>query len=244
MAKVKRKVRETSATATTSSFYWWNIRTYSCPVCEDTIREAKGRGKGLDAVFCDGSCHAWLHRHCAGLSRARFEALANSEEAFLCPTCQREGQQETITLLKDEVAVLHAELLQLKDSVVALKASTMQNTGRRPSKEAWNVVAGRASKRHPHKRREQGHGTTERNNINEPLATHGQLRQRKRVVISGARRIWGTMRTTTPTAVTNALNQLTTVDKILYTVIFSFLPMYSSPKLVGIIPHYLYYINP
>ena len=121
-------------------------------VCEDTIREAKGRGKGQDAVFCDGSCHAWLHRHCAGLSRRRFEALANSEEAFLCPTCQREGQEGAITLLKDEVAALRAELLQLKDSVVALKASTVQNTGRRPSKEArpsWNVVAGRASKRHP-----------------------------------------------------------------------------------------------
>ena len=211
MKMAKTKVPETSATATASSA--GGTSGHTCPVCEDTIREAKGRGKGQDAVFCDGSCHAWLHRHCAGLSRGRFEALANSEEAFLCPTCQREGQEETVTLLKDEVAALRAELLQLKDSVVALKASTVQNTGRRPSKEArpsWNVVAGRASKRHPHKRREQGRGTAEKNNTNEPLAT--QPRQRKRVVISGARSIWGTMRTTTPTAVTNALNQLTTVD--------------------------------
>ena len=168
MAKTKRKVPETSATATASSAGGTSGHT-----CEDTIREAKGRGKGQDAVFCDGSCHAWLHRHCAGLSREHFEALANSEEAFLCPTCQRKGQEETIALLKDEVAALRAELLQLKDSVVALKASTVQNTGRRPSKEArpsWNVVAGRVSKRHPHKRREQGRGTAEKNNTSEPLA--------------------------------------------------------------------------
>ena len=214
MAKVKRKVPETSANATTSSA--GGTSGHTCSVCEDIIREAKGRGKGQDAVFCDGSCRAWLHRHCAGLSRARFEAVANSEEEFLCSTCQREGQEETIALLKDEVAALRAEFLQLKDSVVALKASTVQNTGRRPSKEArpsWNVVVDRGSKRHPNKRREQGRGTAERKDTNEPPETQPkQPSSRKRVVISGARRIWGTMRTTTPTAVTNALNQLTTVD--------------------------------
>lgn len=134
MTKVKRKAPETSdttstgTTATNSSA--GGTSEHTCTICEYTIREVKSRSKGQDVVFCDGFCHAWLHCHCAGLSRLRFEALANSEEVFLCPRCQHESQQETITLLKSEVAALHAELLQLKDSIVALKAST-QITGRR-----------------------------------------------------------------------------------------------------------------
>ena len=35
------------------------------------------------------------------------------------------SQHETISLLKDDVATLHAELFQLKESVVALQASKL-----------------------------------------------------------------------------------------------------------------------
>ena len=82
------------------------VSRHNCPVCENAIRETKGRSKGQDAVFCDGSCQMWLHRCCAGLSRKHFEAVASSEELSLCPACQRGSQQETITLLKDDVAAL------------------------------------------------------------------------------------------------------------------------------------------
>lgn len=212
MGKVRRKAPQagemSSSSATSSST--GDLSRHTCPVCEDIIRETKGRSKGQDAVFCDGSCQMWLHRCCAGLSRERFEVLASSEESFLCPACQRDSQQETITLLKDELAALRAELHQLKESVVALQAS--QSTSKETNLR-WNVVADRGTKRPPRKRTVPDHES--RDTCKTDAAQRKQpssQRQRKRVAIPGARRIWGTMRSTTQTAVTNALKQLTTVD--------------------------------
>jgi len=115
--------------------------------------------------------------HYTGLSRQRFEALANSEEVFLFPTCQREGQQETITLLKGEVAALRAELLLAERFRCGTESEYTQSTGRRPSKEArssWNVVAGRGRKRPFHKRREKARGTAERKDTNKLAATQSE----------------------------------------------------------------------
>ena len=178
------------------------------------IRETKGRSKGQEAVFCDGSCQMWLHRCCAGLSRKRFEAVASSEEPFLCPACQRSSQQETITLLKDDVAALRAELFQLKESVVALQVSKLNDCAQpKENSSSWNVVVGRGAKRPPRKR--TAAVDESKSTMGKPDAAAQQSsthRQRKRVAIPDARRIWGTMRTTTRTAVINALKQLTTVD--------------------------------
>ena len=123
---------------------------------------------------------------------------------------QRDSQQETITLLKDELAALRAELHQLKESVVALQAS--QSTSKETNLR-WNVVADRGIKRPPRKRTVPDHES--RDTCKTDAAQRKQpssQRQRKRVAIPGARRIWGTMRSTTQTAVTNALKQLTTVE--------------------------------
>ena len=251
-----------SASATVESFqlnYLWsassstgNVSRHTCPICEDIIRETKGRSKGQDAVFCDGSCQMWLRHCCAGLSREHFEALASSEELFLCPVSQHDSQHETITLLKEKVAALRADLLLLKESIVALQASKPKSkesnltwnvvAGRgikRPpppplqlnesvvalqaskpkSKESnltWNVVAGRGIKRPPPPPPQQANGSchgskdTSKTNAAQQKQPSSQSQQ-KRVAIPGARRIWGTMRST-HTAVTNALKQLTTVD--------------------------------
>ena len=60
----------------------------TCPICDDQILDAKGRRKGHDAIFCDGTCQTWLHRGCAGLSRRAFEAQVGSRGEFFCPTCR------------------------------------------------------------------------------------------------------------------------------------------------------------
>ena len=54
----------------------------TCPICDDQILDAKGRRKGHDAIFCDGTCQTWLHRGCAGLSRRAFEAQVGSRGEF------------------------------------------------------------------------------------------------------------------------------------------------------------------
>ena len=53
---------------------------HTCPACEDIIRETKGRSKGQDAVFCDGSCQMWLHRCCAGLSKLQAGQASQRKE--------------------------------------------------------------------------------------------------------------------------------------------------------------------
>ena len=84
----------------------------------------------------------WLHCCCAGLSRECFEASASSEGLFLCPVCQVTAAKTT-TLLKEEVAALCVDLLQLKESVVALQASKPKS---KETNLSWNVVAGRGTK--------------------------------------------------------------------------------------------------
>ena len=54
--------------------------------------------------------------------------MQSSEAAFLCPACDmdsqrdalqqmKDGQQEALQLLKEEIGMLHAEVKQLKDSL-------------------------------------------------------------------------------------------------------------------------------
>ena len=48
-----------------------------CPVCCKVIVEHNEEKKieGDDAVFCEGTCNAWVHRMCVGLSKHSYEAL-------------------------------------------------------------------------------------------------------------------------------------------------------------------------
>jgi len=70
--------------------------------------------KGHDAIFCEGVCDAWLHRHCAGLSQLAFAELQNSKDSFLCHHCQ-------LKLYKLEISNLRQLVDSLKDSVIRLE---------------------------------------------------------------------------------------------------------------------------
>ena len=94
-----------------------------CPICEDQILEAKGRRKGHDAIFCDGTCQSWLHRGCAGLSRKAFEAQVNSNGEFYCPTCHLNvfesimaDMKRELTTVKNALSTISAHIDQEKDS--------------------------------------------------------------------------------------------------------------------------------
>ena len=68
---------------------------FICPICDDVIVDAVGNKSGDDSIQCDGRCATWLHRRCAGLSKAAFNDLASCKvsEPFFCPMC-RLNQQE------------------------------------------------------------------------------------------------------------------------------------------------------
>ena len=51
------------------------LKKVICPICSEAIEDVSAKKKGHDAIFCDGDCQDWLHRHCSGLSKARFQSI-------------------------------------------------------------------------------------------------------------------------------------------------------------------------
>ena len=73
-------------------------------------------------IECEGTCKAWLHRGCAGLSKAVFQATTSSPDPFLCSHCRFVAQPSELLALKMSVNTLSNELSSLKAVVDELKA--------------------------------------------------------------------------------------------------------------------------
>ena len=95
-------------------------KKFICPICLEKVEDATGKKKGHDSVFCDGACQEWLHRQCAGLSKAAFSLVRSSSESFHCPRCLIARQSAEIASLKDSVKQLSSEISNLKAMVVSL----------------------------------------------------------------------------------------------------------------------------
>lgn len=102
----------------------------ACPICAQPIEDASETNEGQAALFCEGDCQCWYHSWCAGVSRQRYQSLAESTEPFLCPACTSQQQQRTIQELQGNVQALASEMLELKTMVAALQkaSSTASNT--------------------------------------------------------------------------------------------------------------------
>ena len=196
--------------------------TAICPICEKAVVDS-GR-KSQDSTFCEGSCQAWLHRCCTGLTRSRFDELSDNTLPFHCLNCVAEKQTQELADLKSVVAALVQDVEQLKSTVNTLKLSGSQpalapqlSAQSQPAMtgKSWSQVV---KKRKPKKSRQaQRDGESQYaeklSSDRCSLEAGEQPLQRERV--SGARRIWGTLRSTTVAAVTTALSRLTTVgDKL------------------------------
>lgn len=69
-----------------------------------------GRRGGQESVECSGTCAAWLHRHCAGLSKVAFKEVSKSDDPFYCPQCRLDKQELEIMSLRELVGVLASEI--------------------------------------------------------------------------------------------------------------------------------------
>ena len=98
-ARPDKLAKETSSSTTLKQ----KRKESVCPICEEPILEAKGRRKGQDAIFCDGTCHSWLHRGCAGLSRAAFEALGATNKNFYCSCCRLAVLEKTVADMRNKI---------------------------------------------------------------------------------------------------------------------------------------------
>lgn len=94
---------------------------HTCPVCAQPITEQTGDTEGQEAILCEGSCSAWYHRWCAGVSTQRYDLLSRSEDPFYCQTCTFELQQKSILQLQAEVAALKKEAQDLRSMVATLQ---------------------------------------------------------------------------------------------------------------------------
>ena len=112
-----------------------------------------------------------------------------------------------MTDLKDCIAALKAEILELRSTVQELsskvEAAEIENRKAEPS---WSHVVRRGKKRQQKQRQEP---QPARQTLD---PTRQGDKTRKSVKAVGARKIWGTLKTTTSAAVKNALSSLTKVS--------------------------------
>ncbi len=83
-------------------------------MCLDPVNDQLGKRKGDEAIFCDGMCKEWVHRQCAGRSRAHFENLSKSKDQFLCPKCIINNQSIAIKSLQQSVSKLRTDVDRLQ----------------------------------------------------------------------------------------------------------------------------------
>ena len=116
-----------------------------------------------------------------------------------------------LSQLKEAYSLISAELSNLRTIPTLLPVRTMYAT-----KTATNRQPGKPPSRAGHNRRENrqasSSGSTGTNTTTANLDNRSQTRTKsERIVVQGVRRIWGTLKSTSTTAVTSTLNKLTTL---------------------------------
>ena len=115
---------------------------FSCSICDETIKEPSGKAQGEDSIFCDGQCKAWLHRRCAGLSIARFQAVSDSKDPFYCPACRLQSNETEIASLKADIGILAKQLAEIQSRLEPAPPNCKAST---PSAEVTNQPQSLAS---------------------------------------------------------------------------------------------------
>ena len=82
-----------------------------CPICDDCIDDAVH-----DSIFCEGSCQAWVHKGCGGLSKSAHEK-AKSLPNWQCPLCRFDTQSQEMLALREQVDDLNRKVSSLQSSV-------------------------------------------------------------------------------------------------------------------------------
>ena len=102
---------------------------FVCPICDDVIVDAVGKKSGHESVECNGLCSSWLHRHCAGLSKAAFHEVCKSDQPFFCPQCRLDNQSLEIASLRDLVTALSSKLSAACTKLEALQGPLSASAG-------------------------------------------------------------------------------------------------------------------
>ena len=140
-----RKTKRAANTSSSSSMAEAEPQL-TCDGCTDTITKE-------EALNCT-ICKVWLHCYCAGVPRSRFAAISST---FICIPCSLSLNNTVVTELRSEIAVLKAEMGELKtalDSANKKLATVSQAPDPTSAGEAgaeWTAVV----KRNPKVRRRE-----------------------------------------------------------------------------------------
>ena len=169
-----------------------------------------------EALLCEGSCNAWLHRYCAGVTVSQYAALQDSPLPFFCTTCFQLKQAAVIKEMQEKIDSLTAEVIELRSNAKELRTALESATDvGRDSTEApnQNVVSSDIKCRRKKAVNNKSCQATQEKSIK---PQREQLKQS----VASARRIWGTLKTTTVRGVEKVIPGLAKVP----TTVFGYLP--------------------
>ena len=197
-----------------------------CAVCQLAIVDGKD-----EALLCEANCQLWYHRGCASIPPARYRELSTSDEPFVCLSCtvldQRREIAElhsTVTALREELhkmtnmqeskmTAISAEVTKLKQALSDRKQSeplkpssrrTPATRVPRPSKRTYAAAAGFVAN---NPSTSTAKATTATDDGSQ-AATASDRKTDAKVKVVGARRIWGTLKTCSPGAVSTTISKL------------------------------------
>ena len=169
-----------------------------------------------DALQCEGDCHKWLHRICAGVSKNHHIALSNSLSPFTCWLCSQTLQQATVSQLQSEIDALKMEvaelraILETKSAMVSSEAGSWLDVVRCKGDSKSNKLdkLHTRSKTIPGNTKKQFRSSSLHSNENKD--TKRKL-PRARAQVEGKRKVWCTLKTCSTAAVKSAISTLTNV---------------------------------
>ena len=188
-----------------------------CGLCCKPIIEDRD-----DALLCEGSCDKWLHRYCAGVTETQYEALQDSTLPFLSFICSQLKQATVIKVMQAKIDMLTAEVTELRSTVSDLNVqiSSLKSPNKEPSKadamdgNTWTEVVRRGRRQvvtDTAGSRSKYQSLANRHSQQQISAPRRTQRPMQGVSVPGARRIWGTLKSTTTRAVENVITTLTKV---------------------------------
>ena len=186
----------------------------ACAVCAICSTEVEN---GKDASLDCQSCSQKFHRYCAGVALAEHKTYANGSP-YECFHCFKVHKESTVTELKDCIEALKAEILELRSTVQELSNKVEAVAAeKRKTDLSWSQVVRRGKQRqetarsdtHPAKQTAAPGQVGSLHPIES--RTRKPANKRKSLKAEGARKIWGTLKTTTSIAVRNTISSLTTI---------------------------------
>ena len=186
-----------------------------CSLCCRAIVEGKE-----EALLCEGeqSCNRWMHRYCAGVSVEHYKSLDQSPLPFNCSLCVQRKQAAQIDELKSMIAVLTAEVAELRAAMAEQQQPVPVRPNINDNVSRWSDVV----TRRPRKGQAQlqdgpaprsKYRTSNGDKQDAGAAGAGGSRVlSSRVTVPGVKRVWGTKKDASTTVVLQTIRQLTKID--------------------------------